>query len=151
MWSRDIASNFKTGPGKKYCLSSEIGGLQDKNPWIFMIFHQIPYVNYNGNSIGIWENPRIFILQTTYLRAQTIFFAWTCFKIRGYVSTSHSARFLVSGTRCDRTASKTFLNPPPWDGFSNNRLHIMVFSSEFWKSPKKVYIVVLQIFAPAAG
>ena len=40
MWSRDIASNFKTGPGKKYCLSSEIGGLQDKNPWIFMIFHK---------------------------------------------------------------------------------------------------------------
>ena len=81
-----------------------------------MIFHQIPYVNYNGNSIGIWGNPRIFILQTTYLRAQTIFFARTCFKIRGYVSTLHSARFLVPRRSPEKSDQLLVHTPPPESG-----------------------------------
>ena len=35
------------------------------------------------------------------------------FKIRGYVSTSHSAGFLVSETSQQKTAQEAFRSPPP--------------------------------------
>ena len=50
---------------------------------------------------------------TMYLRAQTIFFARTCFKIRGYVSTLHSARFLVSETSQTKSEGQRVHRPPP--------------------------------------
>ena len=93
MWSRDIASNFKTCPGKKYCLISEIDVLQNKNPRIFPNSNGIPFVKLHKEFDKNRENPRIFILETTFLRAQTFFLLGPALKFEAMFLLHNSADF----------------------------------------------------------